>query len=112
MLKSCQNAAFRQNHARMPKEFPASLSSAEVAAICVKHNSATTHTRNTKLKVQAGGLQKLSLGESRCDGAGCTKQAAIRSSGSAAPEHLTNLAKGKRPREMPTESNKVLRQWI
>ena len=33
-------------------------------------------------------------------------------SGSAAAEHLTNPAKGKRPREMPTESNKALRQWI
>ena len=62
-----------------------------------EHNTTTKHTRATKLGEQAGDLQKLSPGESGCEGAGCTRQAAMLSSGSAAAEHLTNPAEGKRP---------------
>ena len=73
------------------------------------HNTTTRHTRATKLGEQAGGLQITATDAVGCDNAGWLCQAARRSSGSAAAEHLTNPAEGKRPREMPTESRQSIK---
>ena len=68
------------------------------------NNTTTKHTRAAKFEQQAGGLQNVCSEQTGCDGAGWLSQAAITIKRFRSSVTLDEPAKGKRPREMPTES--------